>query len=120
MPRPRQPAPRDAEGPISAPARREPFKGSLELAVNKPGEEAPPEPRGLSAWVRGAASRVGYGAASAAAPPVSVEELLAEYNKAEVLEDYRCDGCGKKGCAETPPPVRAGWRPISSTSYPTI
>eukprot|EP00908_Phaeocystis_cordata_P018175 Transcript_29573.p2 GENE.Transcript_29573~~Transcript_29573.p2 ORF type:complete len:410 (-),score=178.52 Transcript_29573:380-1561(-) len=94
--------------------RREPFKGSLELAVNKPGEEAPPEPRGLSAWVRGAASRVGYGAASAAAPPVSVEELLAEYNKAEVLEDYRCDGCGKKGCAETPPPAFAASSWISA------
>ena len=28
------------------------------------------------------------------------QELLSEYNKAEVLEDYRCDGCGKKGVAE--------------------
>ena len=28
------------------------------------------------------------------------QELLSEYNKAEVLEDYRCDGCGRKGVAE--------------------
>ena len=32
--------------------------------------------------------------------PRPLQELLAEYNKAEVLEDYRCDGCGKKGVAE--------------------
>ena len=77
----------------------------LMLEVKAPGEEPPPEPRGISgmasAWVRGAASRtLGYGGGAAAATPVGVDELLEQYNKPEVLEDYKCDGCGKKGCAE--------------------
>ena len=47
-------------------------------------------------------------------PPLpTLQELLAEYNKAEVLEDYRCDGCGKKGCAE---PVPAATAATSSAS----
>ena len=54
--------------------RRERLPG-LELAVSKPGEEPPPETRGgVSAWFRGAASRVsGYGATGQSTAPVSVE-----------------------------------------------
>jgi hypothetical protein len=50
----------------------------------------------------GAAGRVQQGGANPNPHPNPNpnQELLAEYNKAEVLEDYRCDGCGKKGVAE--------------------
>ncbi|EOD07573.1 hypothetical protein EMIHUDRAFT_453347, partial [Emiliania huxleyi CCMP1516] len=51
---------------------------------------------GLRAWVRGAAQRVGERVGVVEGTSESVEELLKFDFEGESLEDYKCDGCGKK------------------------
>jgi ubiquitin C-terminal hydrolase len=51
---------------------------------------------GLRAWVRGAAQRVGERVGVVEGATETVEDLLRYFISPVEIEDYRCDGCGKK------------------------
>lgn len=60
--------------------------------------QAPPDASssGLRAWVRGAAQRVGERVGVVEGASETVEDLLRYFISPVEIEDYRCDGCGKK------------------------